>query len=66
MRAFWRGCIVLETNRRVTASRNNLEPTMCKCTKPEPKLIRTEKHCDRVISVYSDGRRVTNFLPRCA
>ena len=38
---------------------------MCKCTKPEPKLIRTEKHCDRIVIVWSDGRKVTNFLPRC-
>lgn len=38
---------------------------MCNCTKPAPKLLRTEKHCDRVIRVYSDGRRVTNYLPRC-
>jgi hypothetical protein len=37
---------------------------MCKCTKPTTKLIRTEKHCDRIVSVYSDGRRVTNYLPR--
>jgi hypothetical protein len=43
---------------------------MCKCTKQEgygygAKLIRTEKHCDRIVRVYTDGRRVTNFLPRC-
>lgn len=37
---------------------------MCKCTKPEPTLVMTRKFCDRIVSVYSDGRRVTNFLPR--
>ena len=36
---------------------------MCKCTRP-PRLLRSEKHCDRIVSVYTDGRRVTNFLPR--
>jgi hypothetical protein len=36
---------------------------MCNCT--TPRLLRTEKHCDRVVKVFSDGRRVTNFLPRC-
>ncbi len=44
---------------------HQLGATMCKCTKPEPTLIRTEKHCDRIVSVWSDGRKVTNFLPRC-
>ncbi len=39
---------------------------MCKCVKQEAKLVRTEKHCDRIVSVYSDGRKVTNFLPRCS
>ncbi len=38
---------------------------MCNCTNPAPRLLRTEKHCDRIVSVYTDGRRVTNFLPRC-
>lgn len=38
---------------------------MCNCTKPAPRLVRTMKYCDRVVSVYSDGRRVTNYLPRC-
>lgn len=28
------------------------------------RLVRTEKHCDRVVKVFSDGRRITNFLPR--
>jgi len=35
---------------------------MCRC--PAPYLARTEKHCDRVVKVYSNGRRITNFLPR--
>ncbi len=36
---------------------------MCNCTQP-PRLQRTEKHCDRIVRVYDDGRRVTNFLRR--
>lgn len=38
---------------------------MCKCKKPEVKLERTEKHCDHVLWVYSDGKRVKQPL-RCS
>lgn len=37
---------------------------MCKCTQPEPRLRRTERHCDRVVFIYDDGRTVTKFLRR--
>ncbi len=36
---------------------------MCNCTQP-PRLQRTEKHCDRVVFFYTDGRTVTKFLRR--
>ena len=38
---------------------------MCHCTKPAPRLLRTEPTCDgRLIHVYSDGSRVTRYVVR--
>lgn len=37
---------------------------MCNCKRAPKRIVRTEKHCDHIKTVYSDGTRVINYLPR--